>query len=149
MAGTQSKVYSQTQVKPTFILEDGSGKRFTPKSAVDMEWGLGLKYGYAHGAGNPGPYATTVEFAEPSYKMDLEHDDFRALLALAGAGWVYLTWSIQFTATAANLDTFDVKIEGARLGGDEKAGATHMVSVGAPCSLVLHDSVNPFEAAAA
>lgn len=148
MAGTQSKVYSQTQVKPTFILEDGSGKRHTPKSASDMKWGLGLKYGYAHGAGSAAPYATTVENAEPAYSMKVEHDDFRALLEHAGAGWLYKTWTIQFTATAANLDTFNVTLEGCRLGGDEESGAVHMVEVGAPCTKILHDNVDPFEAAA-
>jgi hypothetical protein len=142
MAGTQSKVHGATNVKPTWILEDGSGLQFTPKSAQDFEWGPGLKYGYAHGMGSPAPYAITVENAEPSYKCTMEHDDFRAITEQAGRAWHKKSWTIQMTATAPGLDNFDVKIKGARLAGDEKSGPVIMADTGAPCLNIFINGIS-------
>lgn len=145
MAGTQSKVYGITKIKPTWILEDGSGKRYTPKSAMDLEWGPGLKYSYAHGAGDAKPYAILEENAEPSYKASIEHDDFRALTELAGNGWFRKSWTIQHTATMTGQDNLDITIEGARLGGDEKAGPQIMADVGAPCLDIKINGISAFD----
>mgnify|MGYP003426955223 CR=1 FL=1 len=142
MAGTQSKVHGVTRIKPTWILEDGSGLQFTPKSAQDLGWDPGLKYGYAHGAGAIGPYTTTVENAEPSYKATIEHDDFRAITEQAGPGWAKKTWTIQHTATMTGLDNLDIKITGARLMGSEETGPVIMADVGAPCTDIFVNGIS-------